>query len=181
MDVVQLITATAQRYGVDPRLAMEVAIAESNLNPNVAPSAAGAIGLMQLMPATAAKWGVDPYDLEDNIKGGILELRSLLSQFAGDVAKALGGYNWGPTAVANAVTRWGAAWLEHAPQETRNYVQRILTQLGQWSQQPVVPGVDRALTVVQRFGELTENQKRTLLVGFIVLAGAWILSEAGSE
>ena len=51
--VADLVLQTAQQQGVDPRLALEVALQESNLNPAVV-SRTGAIGVMQLMPATAA-------------------------------------------------------------------------------------------------------------------------------
>ena len=54
-----LIVSTATSYGVDPRLALEVGMKESNLNQD-AVSPVGAIGIMQLMPATAAALGVDP-------------------------------------------------------------------------------------------------------------------------
>lgn len=119
------IVAAASQYGVDPSLALGVAQAESNFNPS-AISSAGAIGVMQLEPATAAMLGVDPTDPQQNIQGGVRYLSMLLSEFGGDEVAALAAYNWGPTAVANALDQYGPTWLAMAPAETQNYVQRIL-------------------------------------------------------
>lgn len=129
MDVTQTIVATAATYGVDPALAIEVATAESGLNPNTPDSSAGAIGIFQLEPATAAQLGVNPRDPQQNIQGGVMYLQQQLSSF-GDVSEALAAYNWGPTNVRKALATYGAAWLAHAPGETQNYVAKILNGLG---------------------------------------------------
>lgn len=128
---------TAVAYGVDPRLAFEVASRESRFN-QAAVSSRGAIGVMQLMPGTAAELGVDPYDLEENIKGGVLYLRQQLARF-GDTAQALAAYNWGPGRVARAIASKGAAWLTAVPGETRAYVAGILGNLQQWATTVHVP------------------------------------------
>lgn len=123
------IINTATAFGIDPRLALEVAMTESGLN-QAAVSPAGAIGIFQLMPATAASLGVDPHDPNQNIQGGVTLLAQLLSEFAGDTSKALAAYNWHPDAVNAAVAQYGADWLSHAPSETQNYVQKILAAVG---------------------------------------------------
>src|SRR6266568_46288 len=123
-DVQSLVAQTAASFGVDPALALAVASAESGFNQN-ARSSAGAIGVMQLEPATAAQLGVNPYDLADNIRGGVLYLKQQLSRF-GDPALALAAYNWGPARVASALANYGSDWLRHAPSETRAYVSKIL-------------------------------------------------------
>lgn len=125
MDYTQAISDAALRNNVDPALAIEVAIAESGMNPG-AVSSAGAIGIMQLMPATAAQYGVDPAEPLENIEGGTAYLGDLLNQFGGNEVAALAAYNWGPTNVQNAMQRWGQNWLAHAPGETQAYVGRIL-------------------------------------------------------
>ena len=116
------ITTVAQRYGVDPALALAVAQAESGLNPN-AVSSAGAIGLFQLMPATAAGLGVDPKDPLQNIEGGIKYLSQLLDKYNGDVSLTLAGYNAGPGNVDkyNGIPPFA---------ETENYVAKIMGMLG---------------------------------------------------
>src|SRR3981081_4568837 len=120
MDVAQTIIDTATTYGVNPALALEVATAESGMNPNTPDSSAGAIGIFQLEPATAASLGVDPRDPQQNITGGVMYLQQQLSRF-GDVSEALAAYDWGPTNVSKAMAKYGAGWLQHAPGETQHY------------------------------------------------------------
>lgn len=128
-DIQNLIVSTATGYGIDPRLALEVAITESGLNQS-AVSPAGAIGIFQLEPATAADLGVDPTDPAQNIEGGVRYLAQLVNQFGGDVSQALGAYNWGMGHVQAAVASYGSAWLNYAPSETQSYVAKILGAMG---------------------------------------------------
>jgi soluble lytic murein transglycosylase-like protein len=137
------IISTAQEYGVDPNLALEVAQQESGLNQN-AVSPTGAIGIFQLEPGTAAMLGVDPTDPTQNIQGGIAYLSQLLSRFNGDTTAALAAYNAGPTAVDNAQAANSGNWLENLPAETQNYVQRILTALGEWTSSATAPALAAA-------------------------------------
>jgi soluble lytic murein transglycosylase-like protein len=125
MDPTSAIVATASNLGVDPNLALAVAIRESGLNPSAVNQESGAIGLFQIMPATAAELGIDPNDPIQNIEGGIRYLGEMLAKF-GDRALALAAYDWGPGHVSHAVATWGADWLAHAPTETQNYVVDIL-------------------------------------------------------
>lgn len=117
-----LVQSTAARYGVDPALALAVARQESGLNQS-AKSSAGAIGVMQLMPGTAAGLGVNPYDMQQNIEGGVRYLSQMLTKFDGDVSLALAAYNAGPGAVQK--------YSGIPPYtETQNYVSRILASYG---------------------------------------------------
>ena len=55
---------------------------------------------MQLMPGTAEDLGVsDPYNIEENIRGGVQYLSYQLKAFDNDLKLALAAYNAGPTAV----------------------------------------------------------------------------------
>lgn len=128
--VSDLIAQESARQGVDANLAIQVANAESGLNPNVPDSSAGAIGVFQLEPATAAQLGVNPRDLAQNIAGGIRYLGQLLGQFGGSIPAALAAYNWGPGNLANAMSRWGSDWVSHLPGETTAYVAKIIRNLG---------------------------------------------------
>ena len=125
----ELIAQAASAVGVNPDLAVSVANQESGLNPRAVNQSSGAVGIMQLMPGTAAALGVNPHDVMGNIQGGIHYLREQLANF-GDEAKALAAYNWGPQHVAQAVDRWGADWLSHAPSETQHYVSSIMARAG---------------------------------------------------
>ena len=108
--------ATAQ--GVDPALALAVAEQESKFNPN-AKSPKGAMGLFQLMPKTAKGLGVkNPFDIDQNIKGGVTYLKQMLTASKGDVKKALAMYNWG---IGNVKKRGIAA----APEETQKYMNEV--------------------------------------------------------
>src|SRR5882672_7546441 len=123
--IMATIASASARWGLDPGFVTSVAQRESGLNPN-AVSPAGAKGIMQLMCATSAMLGVsNPFDPVQNINAGVKYLAQLLNQFAGDAAKALAAYNWGPGNVAKAIQQWGADWLSHAPAETQSYVQAL--------------------------------------------------------
>lgn len=118
IDYTSSVVATANKYGVDPNLALSVMQVESGGNPSRV-SSAGAIGLFQLMPGTASGLGVDPNDPLQNIDGGIRYLAQLLNQFGGNVSLALAGYNAGP----GNVTKYGGI----PPfTETQNYVDSVL-------------------------------------------------------
>lgn len=115
-DVRALVTAAAQRHGVDPGLAMRVAKQESGYRTN-AVSPKGARGPMQLMPATARELGVDMNDPAQNVDGGVRYLKQQLDTF-GSPELALAAYNAGP----GAVRKYGGI-PPYA--ETQNYVQSI--------------------------------------------------------
>jgi hypothetical protein len=118
-EIQQLVVRTAQRYGVDPALALALAKAESNFDPD-AVSHKGAIGVMQLMPETAKALGVaNPYDPVENIDGGIRYLRQLIERFGGNIVLAVAAYNAGP----NAVRRYGG--VPPYP-ETQTFVRKVL-------------------------------------------------------
>jgi soluble lytic murein transglycosylase-like protein len=140
MDVVSQIVSTAQGYGVDPRLGLEVAIRESGANPNAPDGLAGEIGVFQVEPATGAMYGYSADDLRDplkNIDAGIHYLADQLSQF-GDPAQALAAYNWGPTRLAGAISNYGADWFVHIPASTQSYVNAVLTNVN--SKYQAAPG-----------------------------------------
>jgi soluble lytic murein transglycosylase-like protein len=125
----ELISRIADAAGIDPQIAVQVASHESGLNPRALNQTSGAIGIMQLLPATAAELGVNPHSAVENIRGGVEFLRRQFAAF-GDTAKALAAYNWGPHRVSQAIGRWGEAWLDHAPTETRQYVNSIVSRVG---------------------------------------------------
>jgi len=127
MPIAQMVMDTADAFGVPPALALELAIRESKLNQN-ARGTSGEVGVMQLTPATAAEMGIDPYDLAQNIRGGVLYLRQQLQRF-GDTGRALAAYNCGPRCVSDAVASYGPDWLRGVPASTRQYVTDITGKL----------------------------------------------------
>jgi Rod binding domain-containing protein len=94
-----IITVAASANNVDPNLVKAVILQESGGNPN-AISSKGAKGLMQIMDGTAKMLGVtDPFDIKQNIEGGVKYLADLINKFEGDIKNALAAYNAGPAAV----------------------------------------------------------------------------------
>lgn len=142
VQIVQIIQTEAQNVGLDPNIALQVAQIESGLNQN-ARGAAGEIGVFQLKLATAADLGVNPYNLNENIQGGVRYLKQLLNQF-GNLPQALAAYNAGPGRVSQASTA-GSNWFSGIPATTRSYVNTILAALGFGTVAPVSsPATDGA-------------------------------------
>jgi soluble lytic murein transglycosylase-like protein len=114
-----LIERYAAANGVRADLVRAVIQVESGFNPR-ARSPMGARGLMQLMPATALELGVtNVYNAEDNIRGGVRYLKTLLDRYGNDETLALAAYNAGP----EAVERYGNAIPPY--RETQDYVERV--------------------------------------------------------
>lgn len=117
-----IVSRASRVYGVDRDLICSVIKAESGFDPS-ATSPKGAMGLMQLMPETARELGVtDAYDPEQNVMGGTRHLRWLLDRYDGDVEKALAAYNWGTGNLERGTGK--------LPEETRNYIARIIRDYG---------------------------------------------------
>lgn len=117
--IADLIRRLAARSGVDERVALAVALAESNLNPQ-AVSPKNAQGVMQLILATQERFGVkDGFDPEANIRGGLAYLQWLKQRFDGDWGLVVAAYNAGEGAVDRhrGIPPY---------RETRDYVRRVL-------------------------------------------------------
>jgi hypothetical protein len=138
-DVVLKIAAEAERQGVNPKLAIAVAEAETGGKfiqfdkDGILTSLAGAQGLMQLLPSTVELYnrkmnaGINPEDEDSNIKGGVFILKDLLTKYKSPrVAVAM--YNASPKANAEFVKQYetnpDAAIMSLRP-ETRKYSLRI--------------------------------------------------------
>lgn len=118
-EIAKMVQVAAQKYGVDPKLALAVAQTESNMTAD-AVSSAGAVGVMQLMPETARAMGVrNIYDPRENIDGGVKYLKQMLTTFNGDIKKSVAAYNAGP----GAVTKYAGV---PPYSETQAYVGKVL-------------------------------------------------------
>ncbi len=99
------VGSIAAQNGVSPSLAQAIADQESGFN-NSEVSSTGATGVMQIEPGT---WNYIQSNLgaptlarssaTDNVRGGVLLLRSLLDQTGGDPAMAAAGYYQGLASV----------------------------------------------------------------------------------
>lgn len=115
----------SSKYGVDQNLVLAIIKQESNFDSSVV-SHAGAMGLMQLMDFNCEAYGVtDPFDIEQNIEGGVRHIKEYLDMFGGNVEMALMAYNGGPgTMSRRGVT--SSSDLYKMPEETQNYVPKVM-------------------------------------------------------
>jgi len=91
-EVVYYADAYAAHYQIPKELVHAIITQESGWNPK-AISPKGAMGLMQLMPTTAAEYGVqNPFDISENLSGGVRYLADLMQQFNGDFRLVLAAY-----------------------------------------------------------------------------------------
>jgi len=131
-------------------------------------SSANAVGLMQVTPEagrdTAKRFGVE-YDWDRmvsdpvyNTQMGAAELSALLKEYAGSQIMTFAGYNAGRGRVREWVKQFGdprdpnvdaVDWVERIPfSETRNYVQRVMENLGVYrvrfeADAPVISKIDQ--------------------------------------
>lgn len=89
-------------------------------------SPAGAEGPFQFMPSTGQQYGLnnraDRMDTGKSAEAAAHYLSDLLTQFSGDMKKAIAAYNWGPGRVSSL-------GLNYAPKETRDYLDRVMPGL----------------------------------------------------
>ncbi len=109
----------ANKYGISENIALALVNAESNFDPTRT-SPKGAQGLMQLMPDTARGLDVtDPYDIDQNLNGGIKYLKQMYDRYNGNWEMALAAYNWG-------YGKLDSNGFENRPKETRDFICKIL-------------------------------------------------------
>lgn len=92
-------------------------------------------GEMQVLDGTNRDpgYGVKPAaddSPEERARVGRDYLAAMVREYDGDVSKALAAYNWGPGNLDKAVKEHGPNWLQAAPEETRNYVERGVREFG---------------------------------------------------
>lgn len=124
----------AKEMGIDPRLALSVAFAESSLNP-AAKGNAGEIGIMQVMPKTAEEMGFTVEDLNNpdkNIEVGLTYLKKNLDTYKNPMA-AVAGYNAGINHPF-----FGDPKNNDLPESTVSYVNKIKS-LGGFDAKPKAP------------------------------------------
>ncbi|EFH79591.1 lytic transglycosylase domain-containing protein [Ktedonobacter racemifer] len=128
LQYVDVARQAAQDNGVRTDIYLNIIETESHFDPN-AVSPAGAIGIAQLIPSTASDLGVDPHDPIASLKGGAKYLKQLLNHYGGNYQQAVAAYNAGPGTVDDAINHHHDDWLSALPQETQNYVRKVLGNL----------------------------------------------------
>jgi soluble lytic murein transglycosylase-like protein len=117
-EINDVVVETASRLQIDPQLVHAIIKVESEYDPK-AVSPKGAMGLMQLIPGTAQRFGVEnPFNIKQNIEGGVSYLKHLLNLFGGDLPLSLAAYNAGES----AVQRFGGI---PSFAETQDYVRKV--------------------------------------------------------
>jgi soluble lytic murein transglycosylase-like protein len=118
-DIDKIVNYYSRQKGVPSSLVHSVIKTESDYN-SEAVSPKGAMGLMQLMPETAMGLGVEnPFNPEENIRGGVAYLKSLIDNNKGDLKRALAAYNAGQRNVDKA---GGIPDFK----ETKEYVKKVM-------------------------------------------------------
>lgn len=142
-----------ETFGLPAGLLRSMVITESG-GDTQAVSKAGAKGPFQFMPGTAKDFGLvgdDVFDPEKSAHAAARYMSQLLKMFDGDLGKALAAYNWGQ----GNVERKG---LGAAPQETREYVPKVLSNLPQ-------PGAGMAAQARQPIGGSQSTITETTHIG----------------
>ncbi|WP_369436687.1 transglycosylase SLT domain-containing protein [Serratia marcescens] len=157
-----------ETFGLPAGLLRSMVITESG-GDTQAVSKAGAKGPFQFMPGTAKDFGLvgdDVFDPEKSAHAAARYMSQLLKMFDGDLGKALAAYNWGQ----GNVERKG---LGAAPQQTREYVPKVLSNLPQpgagmaaQARQPV-GGSQSTITETTHIGTLQVNSPADSTKGII--------------
>ncbi len=145
------IVEASAKYDVPEKWVREVIRQESGgrlfENGKLITSSAGAMGLMQVMPATYDELrqryslGDDPFDPHDNIMAGTAYLRELYDVYGSP--GFLAAYNAGPGRLEDYLTRHRGL-----PDETRRYVARVGTAIGDTQPQRVTNAPQYAMLPV---------------------------------
>ena len=151
-----MVRREARDLGVSVPLALAVARAESNFNPN-AESHKGARGVMQVMPATSlGEYGIHPdllWDPRVNIRLGLHFLGRLIRRYRGRVDLALSYYNGG-----SAVGEWSKARVIPV---TASYVRKVLELRRRYRVRLWSGGEDRSWTSTRRNPSLSRKARAT--------------------
>lgn len=115
---------------MDDDLALALVGPESGGNPYA--NSGKAQGMFQVTPANMQKFapGESPYDPVANAKAALSLLDEEWDRFGGDIPSVIAAYNAGGPAVQRAIAAAGSHnfddYQKHLPQETRNYVPKVL-------------------------------------------------------
>lgn len=124
-EIYDAVNKYATQYGVDPKLVLAIVKEESDFQPNVV-SSAGAKGLMQLMPSVCKEMGVsNPFNINQNIEGGVKLLKYHLDNYNGDIGMALMAYGAGAGTLQSRGVK-SISDLYKMPTETQNYIPKAM-------------------------------------------------------
>lgn len=122
-----LALAAARNAGLPEDLYMRLLHQESGFNPQARNPTSGAFGVGQAMPATwknpgfGVAPGGDPNDPNEQLRVSSQYAKAMLDRYDGDPVRMAVAYNWGP----GHADKWDGS-MGSLPEETRNYVQRVV-------------------------------------------------------
>lgn len=175
----QMITNSAQQYGVDPSLALSIAQQESSFNPNaVSPTNSNGTvdyGLMQINSRNLSSLGLTPttaLDPQSNINAAMQLLATYTQQYGGNPSLIAAAYNGGPGAVSsgNVSTSYVSSVLANMSNFGSTVGQDLTDLLSS-----ITPSSDTSDT-----GDLTAGTLDTstaLFIGLGLVTGAFLLYE----
>lgn len=188
------ILEEVEKRGMPSEIAL-LPMIESDFNPYTL-SHKGALGLWQIMPALGRLYGLKQNaiydgrrDIYESTKVALDHLEYLHKKFGGNWLLALAAYNSGESRVLNAIKKNKAAkkptdfWSLSLPQETKNYVPKLLALasivkapkqhgvvLPSIPNQPVFTRIDTAKPIeiarAAKMANVSESQLRKLNPGF---------------
>ena len=124
-DIYVAVDKYSSKYGVDKNLVLGIIKQESNFDAK-ATSSAGAMGVMQLMDFNCEAYGItDPFNVDQNIEGGVKHIKQCLDMFNGNVEMALMAYNGGQGTMERRGVK-SSSDLYKMPEETQNYVPKVM-------------------------------------------------------
>ncbi|WP_144156558.1 transglycosylase SLT domain-containing protein [Paraburkholderia sp. BCC1885] len=130
VDSAALFSSLEDKFGLPKGLLDSDWYAESSRGRNMR-SPKGAKGHFGFMDDTAKEYGLaDPNDLQQSAQAAAHKFSDLMNHYAGDLTKAIAGYNWGEGNLDKDISRFGADWAQHLPQETFDYVNRVTNGMG---------------------------------------------------
>ena len=120
-EVRDAIIKQSKELGVEPAIMLSIAKNESGFRQEA--RGGNNVGVFQLLPATAKRMGLNAYDLNDNIKGGILYYKSMYNMF-GSMELAVAAYNTGAGAIKrnnNQVPSYAQGFVNRIMKDYRYY------------------------------------------------------------
>ncbi len=169
-DIRKTITYYAQRYGIDPNLAIWQLWTENNFRASGC-SNKGACGIAQFTPATAQRFGVNRENVNSSLDGYGKYMSYLRKFFNGNMTKAVAAYNAGEGAIAAG----------RYPAETRDYLKKIYDGMNGVVSNGVI-GVGNiaanpsSFDFSQYMGVSVIGEKNRYLVAFAILAIIFIFA-----
>ena len=135
--LVALASVKAVKHGLDEVIFLRMIQQESSWNPDARNKVTGCLGLGQLNPRFYEEYTeAELLDPETNLGASAGTLAKNLKMWGGSYFMALATYNFGIGNVLGCRERNGAEWIRYLPDETTQYLYKILPRAkwGDWKE-----------------------------------------------